>query len=458
MAASAAAVAGGEPQKQLASMIREFATDESHGERGMSDLKRRLDGVRAAYDSAAGELEAAKRAREDAEQELSGSQLQVAIAVASIHTLEATISHLQEEISKVGSDLDALKFADLFMFLYHCYWQMAMRSWCLMYCLQKGDGDIERDEFISQMDQLNTKLRQFQQMVSVELYGEMCSELPSGEGQHVRGRSEIIESEGSFHYLIDNVNNADSERSIFEEQYKKYLLDHHKVTGKDCHRKGFTFLHSTGECESSDDDSIVSDDETIRELLSFEPSTSGFLMASSFSSVDNGQNSYASDQLLSTLPSLPHLEIPQRKGPLCIGSESDNDDTTTTSSQGSYIERQTIQDEYAIGGPSWEAMIAPITGFALEEEEEELMREGQILLANDRKANRLISLFDEEERAMGQMLAVLGQPLLTMGTFPTSRSFLLNLPLLFLCKEKDTLCPICKSKCATKHRCARLPL
>jgi hypothetical protein len=226
-----------------------------------------------------------------------------------------------------------------------------------------------------------------------------------------------------------------------------------QVTGKECHRKGFTFLRSTGKFESSDEGSTFSDDETILELLPLGPSTSRILVAST--SVNNGQNIYASDQPLSTLPPLPDLEIPQRKGPLCIdgdANESDNDDTATTSSQGSYIELHTIQDEYVIGGPSWEAMIAPITGLALEEEEE-LMIEGQILLANDQKANRLITLFDEEERAMVRMLAALGQPLLTMGTFPTSRSFLLNLPLIFVCKEKDTECSICKSTLATKYRC-----
>ncbi|EAZ36405.1 hypothetical protein OsJ_20734 [Oryza sativa Japonica Group] len=404
-------------------MVRDFATDESHGERGMSVLKLRLDGVRSAYDAAAAELETAKRAREDAEQELGGNQVQVAIAVVSIHGLEATISHLQEEISQVRSDLDALK----------------------------GKGDIERDEFISQMDQLNTKIRKFQQMVSVELNGKKCSELSSGEGQQVTDWSEVIELEGSFEELNGNVSNADSERSLFEEQYEKD--DHDKVTGKECHRKGFTFLRSTGKFESSDEGSTFSDDETILELLPLGPSTSRILVAST--SVNNGQNIYASDQPLSTLPPLPDLEIPQRKGPLCIdgdANESDNDDTATTSSQGSYIELHTIQDEYVIGGPSWEAMIAPITGLALEEEEE-LMIEGQILLANDQKANRLITLFDEEERAMVRMLAALGQPLLTMGTFPTSRSFLLNLPLIFVCKEKDTECSICKSTLATKYRC-----
>ncbi|KAM0827469.1 hypothetical protein ACQ4PT_068185 [Festuca glaucescens] len=79
MAASASAP-GGEPQKQLLSIIRDFAAEKSHGERTVSGLKRRLDDVLAAADAATAELEAAKRAREAAETDLRGSQVQASIA------------------------------------------------------------------------------------------------------------------------------------------------------------------------------------------------------------------------------------------------------------------------------------------------------------------------------------------------------------------------------------------
>ncbi|KAL5226021.1 hypothetical protein ABZP36_012660 [Zizania latifolia] len=227
------AAAGGEPQKKLLSIIRDFAAEKSHGgkrrpsvavlalnppgvsrprlirfvaavsprraERRVSDLKRRLDDVRAASDAAAAELEDAKRAREEAEQELRGRQVQAAIVDASIQALEATISNLQEEISKVGSDLDALKVSNF------------------------------GDEFISQMHELNTKIRQFQHKVSVELKEEKCSELPSAEGQHVRDKNETLESEGILKDLIDKVNNIDTEVHVLEEEYQKDLLDHDKL-------------------------------------------------------------------------------------------------------------------------------------------------------------------------------------------------------------------------------------
>jgi hypothetical protein len=56
----------------------------------VSDLRRRLADARAASDAAAAELDAAKRAREAAEQDLRGSQVQAAIAADSILALEVS--------------------------------------------------------------------------------------------------------------------------------------------------------------------------------------------------------------------------------------------------------------------------------------------------------------------------------------------------------------------------------
>uniref|UniRef100_J3MCV7 Uncharacterized protein n=1 Tax=Oryza brachyantha TaxID=4533 RepID=J3MCV7_ORYBR len=79
------------------------------------------------------------------------------------------------------------------------------------------------------MNHLNTKIRQFQKNVSVELKGEKCSELPSGEGQHFIDRSDIMESEDTLKGLIDKVNNANAEVHTLEEEYQKDLRDHDKV-------------------------------------------------------------------------------------------------------------------------------------------------------------------------------------------------------------------------------------
>ncbi|TVU01666.1 hypothetical protein EJB05_52869 [Eragrostis curvula] len=84
----AASAAGGESQKQLLSIIRDFASEKSQRRAGFRFLRRRLADSRAAADAALEELDAAKRAREEAEQELRGSQVQAAIAAASIQALE----------------------------------------------------------------------------------------------------------------------------------------------------------------------------------------------------------------------------------------------------------------------------------------------------------------------------------------------------------------------------------
>ncbi|KAG2605203.1 hypothetical protein PVAP13_4NG108200 [Panicum virgatum] len=190
--AAPASAAGSETPKQLLSIIRDFASEKSHGERRVSELRRRLADVRATADAAAAELDAAKRAREAAEQELRGSQVQAAIADATIQAQEATISRLQEEISKVGTDLDALK----------------------------SKGDSERDDFISLMHEMNAKTRQFQQMVSLELAEYNHSGLQSTEGQHVKDKTEILESEGILKDLTDKVR-----QELADIQAKRALME-----------------------------------------------------------------------------------------------------------------------------------------------------------------------------------------------------------------------------------------
>uniref|UniRef100_A0A453R8F2 Uncharacterized protein n=1 Tax=Aegilops tauschii subsp. strangulata TaxID=200361 RepID=A0A453R8F2_AEGTS len=199
MAASASA-AGGQPQKQFLSIIRDFAAEKSHGERTVSGLKRRLDDVVSASDAATAELEAAKRAREAAETELRGSEVQASIADASIQALEATISHLQEEIAKLGSELDALKSTE----------------------------DIEREEFLRQMLEMNARIRQFQQKASAEL-AERCSGPPSADGQNVSDMNETMDSEGMLTDSADQMNKMNAEVHVLEEEYQKDLLELEKL-------------------------------------------------------------------------------------------------------------------------------------------------------------------------------------------------------------------------------------
>ena len=101
-----------EPQKQLLSLIRDFAAEKSQGgidfyinalrsssclissvhllalvpnpERRVSDLKKKLLGVVDATDAANAALNEAKRAKEVAERELQGSQVQLSMCDATI--------------------------------------------------------------------------------------------------------------------------------------------------------------------------------------------------------------------------------------------------------------------------------------------------------------------------------------------------------------------------------------
>jgi len=98
-----------------------------------------------------------------------------------------------------------------------------------MNLLQKSKGDSERDDFISQMHEMNAKIRQFQQMVSLELAEYNHSGLQSTEGQHVKDKTETEESEGILKDLIDKVSSIDAEVQLLEGEYKKDLLDHDKV-------------------------------------------------------------------------------------------------------------------------------------------------------------------------------------------------------------------------------------
>ncbi|KQK04386.1 hypothetical protein BRADI_2g13265v3 [Brachypodium distachyon] len=225
MAASASA-AGGEPQKELLSIIRDFAAEKSHGGKHPRDpwltqvrllrLRCRAHGFRPEA-----ELEAAKRAREAAERELQGSQVQASIAAASIQALEATISHLQEEISKVGSELEALKSKGD---TERCTERTLSIALFVLFL-----GGVILDEFFSQMQELNARIRKFQQIAHVELAEKKGSELLSADGHNVSDKNETIDSEGILKDLVDKVSKIDAEVHVLDGEYQKVLLDHEKL-------------------------------------------------------------------------------------------------------------------------------------------------------------------------------------------------------------------------------------
>ncbi|KAK9741976.1 hypothetical protein RND81_03G140700 [Saponaria officinalis] len=127
-------MASTDSQKQLFTLIRDFAAEKSQGEKRVFTLKKRIEELRFEVDSANNELENAKRFKETAEQELKGYEVELSMCEASIQTIETRIALIQEEISKIGFDVDALKNKEAAL----------------------------RDEFINQMLQFKSEIREFQ--------------------------------------------------------------------------------------------------------------------------------------------------------------------------------------------------------------------------------------------------------------------------------------------------------
>lgn len=127
-------MAATDPQRQLLTLIRDFASEKSQGERRVVGLEKRIVELGCQLDAANAEMEEVKRFKETTELELKGYEFQLAFNDVSIQTLEARISMIQDEISSVGSEVEGLK----------------------------DEEGASRDEFIRQMFELNTKIRNFQ--------------------------------------------------------------------------------------------------------------------------------------------------------------------------------------------------------------------------------------------------------------------------------------------------------
>lgn len=133
-------MAATDPQRQLLTLIRDFASEKSQGERRVVGLEKRIVELGCQLDAANAEMEEVKRFKETTELELKGYEFQLAFNDVSIQTLEARISMIQDEISSVGSEVEGLK----------------------------DEEGASRDEFIRQMFELNTKIRNFQMEKGLE--------------------------------------------------------------------------------------------------------------------------------------------------------------------------------------------------------------------------------------------------------------------------------------------------
>ncbi|CAA3003693.1 Hypothetical predicted protein [Olea europaea subsp. europaea] len=141
-------MAGNDQQKQLLTLIRDFASEKSQGERRIVNQKKRIEELRSELEAANAELEGEKRHKESTEQELKGYEVELSMNEASIQTIKARIALTQDEISKVGSQLEALKV----------------------------------DGFIGKMLELNGQIRKFQESIASSFNAEKFCEATSNDG------------------------------------------------------------------------------------------------------------------------------------------------------------------------------------------------------------------------------------------------------------------------------------
>ncbi|KOM38230.1 hypothetical protein LR48_Vigan03g161200 [Vigna angularis] len=130
---------GSDSQKQLLSLIRNFAAEKSQGERRVVTLRKQIAKLTSELSMEYEELEKAKRCKEMVEQDLKGFEVQLMLSEASNQTLEARVSLIQDQISAVGSDLETLKFEEAAL----------------------------REQFFHNMLHMNGKIRKFQESIII---------------------------------------------------------------------------------------------------------------------------------------------------------------------------------------------------------------------------------------------------------------------------------------------------
>ncbi|CAI0455751.1 unnamed protein product [Linum tenue] len=134
----------GTEQEQLLALIRDCVSEKSQGERRLIGSKKRDQDLHSELEIVNAEVDQAKRFKESAEQKLKGYEIELSMLDASVQTMQSRNSLLQNQISAAGSELEKLKN-------------------------QRG---ALRDDFIRQMLEVNSRLRNFHQMVSSETAAE----------------------------------------------------------------------------------------------------------------------------------------------------------------------------------------------------------------------------------------------------------------------------------------------
>ncbi|TMW84060.1 hypothetical protein EJD97_025882 [Solanum chilense] len=147
-------MAGNDSQKQFLTLLREFASEKSQGERRIVNHKKRNQQLQSELQLAYAEVEEAKSQKETAEQDLKVYEVELARNESAIQTLEEGILWIQDELSAYGSNVESLK-----------------------------NKEAEtRDDFIEKMLELNAQIRKFHESITSIFRYDDCSTSASKPG------------------------------------------------------------------------------------------------------------------------------------------------------------------------------------------------------------------------------------------------------------------------------------
>ncbi|RWR82238.1 coiled-coil domain-containing protein 136 isoform X2 [Cinnamomum micranthum f. kanehirae] len=187
-------MAGTDSQKQFLTLIRDFATEKSQSERRVSDLRKHYSELQTAFDAANADLENTKRSKETIEHELRCFQVESSLKDPSIQAQEARISLLQQEMSKLESNLGDLK----------------------------NDESVLRDDFITKMLEFNKKLRKLQEMSVDYFRKDGHTELSSTVGEEkLRGKQASFDIQDNLRALEDKLAHAGDQIRLEEQEYQE---------------------------------------------------------------------------------------------------------------------------------------------------------------------------------------------------------------------------------------------
>ncbi|KAM3253164.1 hypothetical protein P3L10_007234 [Capsicum annuum] len=162
-------MAGNDSQKQFLTLIRDFASEKSQGERRIINQRKQIQELQSELEIANAEAAAAKNEKEIAEQELKGYEVELAMNESAIQILEERIALIQDELSAYGVDLEALKVKS--------YPRLCSTL----------------DDFIEKMLELNAKIRKFHESVASIFRNDNCSDSASNPGP-AKAKAEDVEA------------------------------------------------------------------------------------------------------------------------------------------------------------------------------------------------------------------------------------------------------------------------